>query len=279
MAALCWCAALASAQGIRLFSEFERFDPFGNPAAPDRDFAAREILSPAIARNGHLSVHIVVTAPHGANYFLYVAANPPGLVDLTLYREFFVPCGSGYCPDWITPIPSPSFGAIPEGLPGLEGQSTRCYLLDIHATANTPPRRARVEAQLKAGTWQVAPMEVRIMAPTVPEISSVRHESAVAPVEEPSSTTAQIQMLRQLAGLQPQFPIQILTVRDIIQRNAAEDMLIFASSRNLDSGNADLSNGGGLVPEINLLALSPIRWQVGSEWYLKVRDFLLNRVP
>jgi hypothetical protein len=260
---LCWCAARAPAQEIRLYSEFERFDPFGNPAAPDRDMVPREILSPTVARNGHLSVHVVVTGPSGSNYFLYVASNPPDLVKLTLYREHFVPCGEGYCPDWLTPQASPSFGAIPESIFEMQGQTTRCYLLDILATADTPPRRVRVEALLKVGTWQVAPMEVRIMAPTVPDTKDVTRIENIAPVDAPASATAQKQLLRHLAGLPPQIPPYILRVGDIIQRNAAEDMLLVGDAK---------------LPELNFLALSPVTWrQVGSEWYLKVRDFLHNR--
>jgi hypothetical protein len=263
LTALCCSALPALAQEIRLYSEFERFDPFGNPAAPDRDMVPREILSPTVARNGHLSVHVVITAPAGTNYFLYVASNPPDLLKLNLYREYFVPCGHGYCPDWLTPQGSPSFGAIPESLYELQGQTTRCYLLDILATADTPPRRVRVEALLKVGTWQVAPMEVRIMAPIVPDTKDLVRKQNIAPVDAPAGATAQKQLLRHLAGLPPQMPHYILRVRDIIQRNAAEDMLIAGSEK---------------LPELNLLALSPVTWrQVGSEWYLKVRDFLHNR--
>jgi len=263
IASLCCNPALALAQEIRIYSELERFDPFGNPAAPDRDMIPREILSPTVARNGHLSVHIVITAPSGTNYFLYAASNPPDLLKLTLYREHFAPCGTGYCPDWLTPQPSPTFGAIPESLYELRGQTTRCYLLDILATADTPPRRVRVEALLKVGTWQVAPMEVRIMAPTVPDTSDLTRAENIAPVDAPAGTTAQIQLLRHLAGLPPQIPPYILRVRDIIQRNAAEDMLLAGQEK---------------LPELNFLALSPVTWRsVGSEWYLKVRDFLHNR--
>jgi hypothetical protein len=261
-----WSAVRAPAQEIRLYSELERIDPFGNPAAPDRDMVPREILSPTVARNGHLSVHVVVTGPAGTNYFLYAASNPPDLVQLTLYREYFVPCGLGYCPDWLTLQPSPSFGAIPESLYELSGQTTRCYLLDIHATADTPPRRVRVEALLKVGTWQVAPMEIRIMAPTVPDTKDLARTRNLAPVDAPASATAQKQLLRHLAGLPPQLPPNLVSVRDIIQRNAAEDMLL--------AGEAPIRE----LPELNLLALSPVTWRhVGSEWYLKVRDFLHNR--
>jgi hypothetical protein len=264
--ALGWCVSNAPAQEIRIYSEFERFDPFGVPVAPDRDMTPREILSPTVARNGHLTVHVVVTGPSGTNYFLYAASNPAGILKLNLYREYFVPCGSGYCPDWVTPVGSPSFGAIPESIhdarPGMASQTTRCYLLDIYAPADTPPRRVRVEALLKIGTWQVAPMEVRIMAPLVPDSGGALAAENLAPLSAPASATAQIQLLRHLAGLPAQIPPEFLRVQDFIQRNAAEDALLA---------------GPAFLPELNLLAWSPVRWpRVGSEWYLKVRDFLHN---
>ncbi len=135
--------------------------------------APREILSPAMARNGHLSVHAVVTAPAGTNYFLYASTNPPDILQVRIYREYFARCGNGYCPDWLAEQPSPSFGAMPEQAhnaadPAMDKQTTRCYLLDIRAPAETVPRRVRVEALLKVGTWLVAPMEVRIVSATVP---------------------------------------------------------------------------------------------------------------
>jgi hypothetical protein len=267
------------AQEIRIYSEFERFDPFGNPVAQDRDMVPREILSPAMARNGHLSIHVVVTAPAGTNYFLYAATNPPDILQVKIYRESFTRCGDSYCPEWLTEQKSPSFGAIPELLhdltrPAMNKQTTRCYLFDIHATADTPPRRVRVEALLKTGTWFVAPMEVRIVAPTVPGIAPSVATRIVAedlaPLDAPSSVTAQIQLFRYLAGLPPEWPGQLLRLRDIIQRNAAEDMLLARS----------LGRRVGVFPELNLLAWSPFVYpELGAEWYLKVRDFLYRFDP
>jgi hypothetical protein len=257
-------AAAASAQDIHIYSEFQRFDPFGHPVASDRDLTPREILSPAMARNGHLSVHVVITAPPPTNYFLYAASNPPDILELKLYREHFVPCGEDYCPDWLTPLNSPAFGAIPESLFELPRQTSRSYLLDIRARPDTPPRRVRVEALLKVGTWLVAPMEVRIVAATVPKQPMIEIGNQ-APVEAPSSTTAQIQLLRYLGGLPPEAPGRILTVRDIIQRNAAEDMLLAGT----------LGTPGRMFPEMNLMSLQPFAYpEVGAEWYLRIRDFL-----
>ncbi len=127
-------------------------------------------------RNGHLSLHVVITGPAGSNYLLYTGTNPPDILRVKLYREYFTPCGNDFCPDWLVEQASPTFGAIPEfrhdlARPAMDRQTTRCYLLDIWAPPDTPPRRVRVEALLKTGIWQVAPLEVRILAPILEPIS------------------------------------------------------------------------------------------------------------
>lgn len=249
-------------QAIGIYSEFQRFNPHGRVVAQDRELRPREILSPAVPRNGHLSVQMVVTGPSGTNYFLYAGANPPDMVRMTIYREHFVRCGLDYCPDWLTEQRSPSFGAIPESLHDMPDQNTRCYLLDIYVPPDVPPMRIRIEALLKVGIWMVAPMEVRVIAPTVPDTQAMAAEEDVAPIEAPSSATAQTQLLRYLNGLPPEAPHSILRVRDIIQRNAAEDMLLARSF-------------GLRVPEMNLLGWSPFVFpEIGAEWYLRVRDFI-----
>jgi hypothetical protein len=271
----CLAGCAAHAQDIQIYSEFQRFDPFGKVIAADRDMHAREILSPAMARNGHLSVHVVITAPAGTNYFLYAATNPPGILQVRIYREHFVPCGDTFCPDGLTEQPSPSFGAIPEfahdlSRPAMNKQTTRIYLFDIWATPATPPRRVRVEALLKTGTWQVAPMEVRIVAPVVPAGPHRIFDEDVAPVDAPSSTTAAIQLSRYLGGLEPEWPQQLTRVRDIIQRNAAEDMLLARS----------LNDRAAPFPELNLLSWTRLNYpRIGAEWYLRVRDFLYRFEP
>jgi hypothetical protein len=123
-----------------------------------------------------------------------------------------------------------------------------------------------VEALLKTGTWQVAPLEVRILspilAPMAPDADRVVAED-IAPLDAPSSATARIQLFRYLARLPVELPPQVLRVRDVIQRNAAEDMLLAES---LDAAP---------FPDLNLFSWWPFVYPgPGAEWYLKVRDFL-----
>jgi hypothetical protein len=256
-------AALAFAQappdpGVRIVSEFQRIDPFGNIVPQDREFAPREILSPAIARNGHLSLHVVVTGPPGTNYFIYAGSNPPSYVEVSLYRESFVPCGGTWCPDWLTPEPSGSFGAIPEFMSDWPGETARVYLLDIWAPPSAPPGRVRVEAQVKVGTWLIAPMEVRVVDRMVP-VRPLAVAEDVAPPEAPSSATAEAQLLRYSASLAPEAPAAILRYRDILQRNAAEDMAL-ARSRSVDP--------------FEFFPFSTGPRTFGPEWYLRVRDLI-----
>lgn len=253
----------AHAQELAIYSEFQRLDPWGRVVPQDFEPKPREILSPALARNGHLSVHVAVTAPRGTNYFLYAGANPEGVVHIQVYREHFVPCGRTLCADWLTPVQTPVFGAMPESVRDMPDQTTRCYLFDIWAPPDSIPRRVRVEALIKTGIWEVAPMEIRILPAVVPSIP-LRNEENIAPLQAPASATAHFQLLRYLAGLDPVQPNGIQRVRDIIQRNAAEDMLL-ARSYNRS------------FPELNLFGWLPFAMpEIGAEWYLRVRDFLLR---
>ncbi|MEP6717219.1 MAG: hypothetical protein ABJC09_16730 [Terriglobia bacterium] len=270
MSRLCQCLRLlfvfSSAvwgQNIAIYSEFERFDPWGQIVIQDREPAPREILSPAVPRNGHLSVHVVVTAPGGTNYFLYTASSPQDVVQVRLYREHFMPCGNDYCSDWLTELRSPAFGVMPESQ-AMPGQTTRSYLLDVWVPPGVPPRRVRLEALLKTASWLVAPMEIRVIDALVPGTPGLTREN-IAPVGSQSSETARTQLLRYVNGLPPEMPLGILRVRDAIQRNAAEDALL-ALSYGLNGPAMMLP----LWPSFGYL-------QPGAEWYLRVRDQIRTR--
>src|SRR5437868_2087054 len=71
------------AQPLRVFSEFVQFDKAGDPVAPAQP---REILSPALVRNGFTSFQISIQGPPGVRWTLYVGLNPGDAVKITLYR-------------------------------------------------------------------------------------------------------------------------------------------------------------------------------------------------
>jgi hypothetical protein len=248
----------ALAQSVRIYSEFQRVDPFGNIVAADRSLKPREIISPAVARNGFASFHIAVTGPPKMNYFLYVLANPDDVLRFTVYREEYRRQGDAWIPDALQAVRLPGFGVIPEATVNIPGQTTRSYLLDIWVPRNVPPRRVRVEVLIKVGGWIVAPMEVRVVPATVPDLVPGPPVS-LPPRDRIADTFALGPLVDYLSGIVRDYPREPRTVRDVIRRNAAQDMaLARAYSKTV-------------LLEITFMALEE---HVGAEWYLRLRDFL-----
>ena len=251
--AACSCYA----QEIHIYSEFERFDPFGNPVASDRDLAPREILSPAMPRNGHLSLHVVITGPAGSNYLLYTGTNPPGILRVNLYREYFTPCGDDYCPDWLAEQALAHIRRDPR-IPSRSGASR-------HGPANDALLPAR---HLGAAGYAAAPRARRGVAEdghlagsadrsthfSSDRLASTAPDAELTRVEDVASIGSAFQRHRPTfncsaisARLPVEMPRQMLRVRDIIQRNAAEDMLLARSSHRLPAP----------FPELNCLSWWP----------------------
>ncbi len=262
--ALTACLSPSQAQSIQIFSEFQRIDPFGNILAIDRSPSPREIVSPATARNSYVSFHVAVSVPPGQTYFLYTQVNPPGIVTVHLYKEQFL----NSIPDALTPANSPSFGAIPDVQSGVPGQTTRDYLLDIYTPPNAEVgRRVRVEVLLKYGTWYVVPFELRIMDATV----QVPPDASPAPLpslDEPADAAAVHALATYLTGRREWNSVSTpATVREVLRRNAQQDMALAADRPSPTiwlRAATQIVNGWTLFPN-------------GSEWYLRVRDFLFAR--
>ena len=135
------------AQSVRVYSEFARINPKGEVTAPVQP---REILSPAIVRNGFTSFQIVVQVEAGTPYALYIGQNPEDAVRVRVYRE------SG---EKLEPVELP-----------FEAKSTQVLWMDLWADRKAPVRRVKVEPQLNVKQdWIVYPMEVRVMDAVVPE--------------------------------------------------------------------------------------------------------------
>ena len=137
----------ASGQPLRVYSEFARIDAAGKVTAPAEP---REILSPAIVRNGYSSFQVVVDVPKGTPYQLYVAQNPENAVQVTLYRE------NG---DKLEPVTQP-----------VSGDSSQVFWMDLWTARDAPVARIKVEPQLHVNNdWVIYPMEGRVMNATVPD--------------------------------------------------------------------------------------------------------------
>ena len=149
-ALLLLCCPGLSAQSIEVYSEFARLD------RSSELMERREIISPAMARNGYSTFQVVVNARKGASYFLFCETNPEQIVDARLYKV-------GPDVQALSPVRSPNFGVIPDG------ETSRQYLLDVWIPPDAEPgRRVRLELQLKVGDWIVYPMELRIQKATIP---------------------------------------------------------------------------------------------------------------
>src|ERR1035441_7578120 len=257
-------ATALRAQSLEVYSEFQRVDPSGKVVAIDRAEQPREILSPAVARNGYASFHIVVSAPPKTNYLLYVVTNPLDACRVTLYKERFVKTGGGWVPDTLEEIHRlPDFGAMPDPDEDIPGQNTRVYLLDIWIPPDADPGRFRLEAQLKVGTWIVRPMEVRVIPARVPNRSGGREPGRSAPlprVEEGADAAASAVLNDYISGALGPTPAEPLTVRDIIRRNAIQDMALAGSPEALEQLRKGL----------------PSRKTLGAEWYLRFRDLVYS---
>ena len=187
---LAMAGALAG-QSVDIYSEFSRVDPFGEIVPADRGVGPREILSPAVARNAWASFHVVITAPPATTYLLYVVTNPLNACRVALYKEHFEKTAAGWAPDRLTELTRlPDFGAIPDPADGVDGQTTRAYLLDLWIPPDADVARFRLEVQLKVGTWVVRPMEVRVIAPRVPDLRVATEAVLLPPVSSGADAVA-----------------------------------------------------------------------------------------
>ncbi|HLK65962.1 MAG TPA: hypothetical protein VKU19_21150 [Bryobacteraceae bacterium] len=268
--------AVLQAQTVDIYTEFRRVDPFGAVVLADQALAPREVLSPAVARNGWASFHIVVSVPPKESYFLYVAPNPVSACRVALFREHFVKTVNGWIPDTLQEVTHlPDFGTMPDPDDGIAGQTTRAYLLDLWIPPNADVARFRVEVQLKVGDWVVRPLEVRVMPARYPDLTeAARGKPLSLPSIEMAADAAALPVLRDYLtqGRLP-APPPPLTVRSIIQRNAIQDMAL-AASMNPDTGGREVLQRRTLDLLRSNLSLGPRLW--GGEWDLRLRDYLFN---
>jgi hypothetical protein len=237
------CAAMAAgslaAQSVRIYSEFQRIDPFGEVVKPDRNESPREILSPMVARNAHASFHVAVSVPPNVAAYFYFQQNPERLKP-TVYREVF----RHGIPDELEPVSLPSLVLLPNDAT-VKGQTTVVFWLDLWVPAETPVGRMRCDALLGVGSeWFVAPMELRIMPATVGEAR--RANGRFPPV------TARADAFACSSGTET---APLLSIRRFIRRDALQDEQLAGHS---------LCNG------------APRPKELGPEWYLRARDAALR---
>jgi hypothetical protein len=142
---LIWCAPVWS-QPLSVYSEFARIDGSGKVTAPE---SPREILSPAIVRNGFISFQVVVEVPGETKWLLFVGQNPENSVKVTMYRELG---GS------LEPVELP-----------YAGSGTQVLWMDVWTDGNAPVRRIKIEPELHINDdWVIYPIEGRVVDARIP---------------------------------------------------------------------------------------------------------------
>lgn len=127
---------------IRVTSEFVRQGP------------GREILSPALPRNGWTTFHVTLMAPSEKQFGFYIGQNPEKTARAILFR-------AGKRVDHPITMTYPA------------GKTSEVFRLDLWISPDAPVGRAKVEPQLWIdGRWIIYPMEVRIVEAKVPEVAT-----------------------------------------------------------------------------------------------------------
>lgn len=273
-------AAFAWAQPVQLkiYSEFQRVDPFGRVVRADRAPRPREILSPAVPRNGYASFHIAVTVPPGEAFRLFLGQNPEDVFKLTLYRERFHRVGDEWIPDELVRVLEPYDSRALPADEAIPGQTTTVFWLDVWTPSQAPVRRVRVEAQLNVGDhWVIAPMEVRIRPARISDHAPPRE--ALPVVEAPADRAALGPWLRFFCGRTDSPASATLSVRRMIRRNAAQDVALAAQLEQRlgrDELRRRILEIVGASDEKAWCAHPETPREHGAEWYLRLRDYLLR---
>ena len=265
-------AALAlPAQELYVRSEFQRVGPDGKVIPPDRAERPREILSPAIARNGFASYMLTANIPANIEYSLEIGQNPEDAVRVVLYRQIY---GANGIPDKLEKVPLP-----------VNGKTTReenlTFWVDFWVADTAPVRRIKIEAQLWVGDrWVIYPMEARFVEARIP---AFQPKFWGMPAPEARSDSAMIAPWRDYLcrPLKSEFEPKEVTIRLLQQRNIQQDVAL-AKKLGRDTGIQAFVRGG-LTPELALptgwCAAPADTWRNGldAEWYLKVRDHLYRQ--
>jgi hypothetical protein len=227
-------ASAAWSQPLRVYSEFAKIDAAGKVAAPTEP---REILSPAIVRNGFSSFQVVVDVPRGTPYQLYIAQNPENAVEVTLYRE------NG---ERLERVEQP-----------VSGNAIQVFWMDLWTARDAPVARIKVEPQLHVNNdWVIYPMEARVMTVIVPDMKWEPQTGGMAPLG----------LMRQAicsGAVVTEFPSGAgFAVQNMRYRNAQQDVLLAATRPKEELRNVLGSCDGPASSD--------------PEWYLRIRDYLLR---
>jgi hypothetical protein len=283
LAIIALCAPLsaqtpAAFPELRWVSEFRRVGPDGQVIGPDNEGRPREILSPAVARNGYTTFHLVVYAPLGKPYNLYFGANPETVVRYHVFREIFQKESDRWLPERLDEVKLPVQRVIPDKLTPIPGHIVDVYLVDIFVPPTAAVRRVRVEAQLNvAKDWIVSPLELRLQTASIPLLSSAFGQ--LARLEATSSDTSYDVLRQFLCGKPAPYRDAEPSVRAFLRRNAIQDAALAAllEPKPAAAGQlrATLAGSFGAADAASLCANPPKPpGKYNPELYFKIRDYL-----
>lgn len=262
-------AALAlPAQELYVRSEFQRVGADGRVIQRDRVERPREILSPALARNGFASYMLTANIPAGIEYTLEIGQNPEDTARVVLYRQHYNPNG---IPDRLEKAPLPVQGKA-------EKEEHLTFWMDLYVANDAPVRRFKIEAQLWVGDrWVIYPIEARIVAAQIPPFQP---KFWGLPAPEARADAAMTSPWRDhlCRPLKSEFQPKETTIRLLQQRNVQQDVAL-AKKLGRDVAIQAFVNGG-IPPETAIpdgWCAAPVdQWRgpLPTEWYLKVRDRL-----
>ncbi|MEP7362233.1 MAG: hypothetical protein ABI972_03180 [Acidobacteriota bacterium] len=217
-------AAAAGPLEVRVYSELRRVGPDGAVIEADSIGHPREIISPAVPRQAFSSFRIVVSAPAGKYFSLFLGHNPEHVLQTTLYKETWTQVGKSWVPDGLQKVSTPYTGMIPEAALGPEQQAVQSFWLDVYAPSQAQIRRVRLEVQLNSGDdWIIYPMEVRIESLVSPKPDFI--SPALSDVRLPASETAFQHLETYLCGVKQRHGASPPNGRMLIFRNAQQDVL------------------------------------------------------
>lgn len=261
-------------QRIAVYSEFQRPRPDGEVCRADRAASRREILSPALVRNGWASFLFTVEAPAGEHYTVYIAQNPDNTAQVRVYQLEYADAGGEWVPDRLRPVTQPVQAVLDEG------QAAQAYLLDLFLPASTPVERFRLEIQLHAGgRWTIYPMEMRPMERVAPAAAPLR--GRLAPLAARADETAALALRDALCGAEAAADlaeVKLESLRAVILRNALQDLALARAAGGTLPGRLPLAGGW---PSRESFCKEPGPAPRGPEWWLRVRGFLYQglRLP
>jgi hypothetical protein len=140
----CLTMVAGTAQPVQVYTEFARLDATGKVLAPE---TPREILSPALVRNGFTSFQVAITPQKGEHWRLFIGQNPENAATVTMYRE------TGQRLERVD-------------LP-LAGDGAAVLWMDVWTASSAPVARIKIEPQLDyRQDWVIYPIEGRVMEAT-----------------------------------------------------------------------------------------------------------------